>query len=629
MNARRLLGRGFLGATALAAIAIATPAAAQHIDGIVAFGDSYADDGNAITMLLASPFVPPATKAQLQQVYGTGRFSGGTNYIDTLSQLLNVPVDNFAIGGALTNDFNTNGPVLPGFTTEWNAFLSGNTLGGVLPASDGTFGAHDLLAVSVGGNDARFYQTGNVSFGIPPGTLAGAPAAATASAASATTGLNALVAAGARNISFLAGNTAILPEVAADPAAQAIRNAYSTTFNAAIQDTLAGYAADGVMVHYLDLTTIGQRIIADPAAYGFTSTGVCTPSSSCVTSTDFANQFLFYVDGLHLTSAGFAIVGKYVAVQLQAPLTLEAPSELGLDTARQFGRTLSSRVDLTSPRDGEVAEGVHLFIVGDTFSRDLKPNEGRDHFDVDGTGLTLGASYGFANGTVGIAANYTRPKAKFIGNVAEDESKSWQIGGFAGYAIAGLFAQGYLGYGNDDHDLDRQGVIDELEANADGDHWLAGAKAGYLLPLGVFRAGPVVALDYAKAKVDGYTEQGDAALSLNVDSVSAKSLTASLGAEFRGDFDTGGVALRPYFTAAVEKELSDGERTIHFAQTSAPGIVNHWVVGDGSDGVYGRLSGGASAAILSGVSLNAEASTTVGRDGGNDVAAQVGLDVGF
>ena len=30
----------------------------------------------------------------------TGRFSGGSNYIDTLRGLLQVPVQNFAIGGA-------------------------------------------------------------------------------------------------------------------------------------------------------------------------------------------------------------------------------------------------------------------------------------------------------------------------------------------------------------------------------------------------------------------------------------------------------------------------------------------------------------------------------------------------
>ena len=60
MTNRQLLGRVLLGATALAAASIATPASAQRVDQIIAFGDSYADDGNAIAMLLASPFVPAA-----------------------------------------------------------------------------------------------------------------------------------------------------------------------------------------------------------------------------------------------------------------------------------------------------------------------------------------------------------------------------------------------------------------------------------------------------------------------------------------------------------------------------------------------------------------------------------------
>ena len=53
------------------------------------------------------------------------------------------------------------------------------------------------------------------------------------------------------------------------------------------------------------------------------------------------------------------------------------------------------------------------------------------------------------------------------------------------------------------------------------------------------RAGPVVALDYAKAKVDGYTETGDAALTLDVSSVKAKSFTGGLGLELRGDVPCG------------------------------------------------------------------------------------------
>jgi hypothetical protein len=44
-----------------------------------------------------------------------------------------------------------------------------------------------------------------------------------------------------------------------------------------------------------------------------------------------------YGDALHLTSQGFAIVGQYVARQLAAPLTLQAPSDLGLGHGAAMG----------------------------------------------------------------------------------------------------------------------------------------------------------------------------------------------------------------------------------------------------------------------------------------------------
>ncbi|MEJ7777657.1 MAG: hypothetical protein WKF52_09820 [Sphingomicrobium sp.] len=67
-----------LGAASFGLAVAATPASAQHIDQIVAFGDSYADDGNLFELIgIPCP-----------SVYSTGRFSGGTNYVDTLSQIL-------------------------------------------------------------------------------------------------------------------------------------------------------------------------------------------------------------------------------------------------------------------------------------------------------------------------------------------------------------------------------------------------------------------------------------------------------------------------------------------------------------------------------------------------------------
>jgi len=67
MNNRRLLTASLLAASALT---FAAPASAQRIDNIVAFGDSYADDGNAFQLAGINPVST--------QIYTTGRFSGGT-----------------------------------------------------------------------------------------------------------------------------------------------------------------------------------------------------------------------------------------------------------------------------------------------------------------------------------------------------------------------------------------------------------------------------------------------------------------------------------------------------------------------------------------------------------------------
>ena len=608
MSIRRLSAASLLAASALT---FAAPAEAQRIDNIVALGDSYADDGNAFQLAGINPLTT--------QVYTTGRFSGGTNYIDTLADLLDASVENFAIGGAKTDNTNTSGP-LPGFQFEVQAFLAGGLVP-AFPSGDGVFDENDLLAVSIGGNDARQYQ----QLG---GTLAGAPAAATVAAANATFGLDLLIDAGAQNISFLAGDTGRLPEIALDPTGAGIRSAFSTSFNSAMQTTLAGYAADGVIVHYLDLGLMLDNVTANPSAYGITNGLVCPafPNPTCVLN---AGGYLFYGDLLHLTSDGFKVVAQYVATQLTAPLTLQAPSDVGLDVARQFGRTLTTRMDTGSPRDGDTTDGLKFFVVGDTITRHQEDGPRNLDYRASSVGATAGVQYGFGSGVAGVAVNYSRPQANFTSDASDVDGRSWQVGGYAGFGIAGGFVQGYAGYGWDKYDLEREGVVEGMEADTKGHHFLVGAKGGYLIPMGIVRVGPVVALDYAKAKVDGYTESGDPALTLNVDSLSYKSLRGSAGVEVRSDFEGGGVQLRPFASAMVEKDFSGDGRTVRFSQTASPIIVNSFDLSDASKKAYGRFSAGFGAAILTGVSLDIAGSATVGKDQGEETSAHLGLRIGF
>ena len=615
---RRSFRRALSCASIIAAAAASTPAAAQQIDRIVAIGDSYNDTGNAFALGYANP--------QALAIYPTRRFSSGSNYIDTLAAMLHVPVGDFAIGGAFGGSNNgtlcfdsfyapgTSPLCGKGLEYEVDQFLGVGPQSAVFPDGSTTLTRSDLLALSIGGNDARFYQQAG-------GPLAGASAAGTSAAAGTAVQLDRLVAQGNPTISFLALNGAIAPEVANDPAAQAIRGTFSTAYFGALQPVLAGYAANGSIVHYLDGQLLLANVVANPQAFGITNGLVCPifPDPTCLID---SSGYLFYGDALHLTSGGYAIVAQYIARQLDAPLTLQAPSDLGLATARQFGRTLSSRSDLYGR--GGAAPGLKLFAVGDYFSEDMAPSDQTAAFDITGAGGTIGAEFGLPMGALGVAANYSRPRARFGNDSARLNARSWQVGAYGSVAAGGLFGQAYLGYGKDRNALGRTGVVDDMSAHPDGSHVTAGAKGGYLMPFGAARIGPVAALDYARAKVDSYTESGDPLLTLDVGSQSLKSLTGQIGVELRADLP----GIRPYAALTAEHEFSGDSRVIRFAQTDAPIIVNSWEVGRDKD-TYARATFGAAATLWGGTSLDSAVSSTLGRDGGQEIGAHVGLRASF
>jgi uncharacterized protein YhjY with autotransporter beta-barrel domain/phospholipase/lecithinase/hemolysin len=599
----RHLARALACASLLSIAAMPSASSAQQIRRIIVLGDSYADTGNALRLAGINPITT--------QIYTTGRFSGGSNYVDTLSSILQVQQYNFAVGGASTTGNGTAG--LPGFPFEVQEFLAGGgTLG--FPAVNTALSRSDLVALSIGGNDSRYYQQGG-------GTLAGAPAAAAAAVTSFQQNFDLVMQKGTPTISFLAGNAALLPEVATNPSAQAIRAAFSSAYNSGAQQVLAGYANRGSIVHYLDLTQVANNISANPSAYGITGM-VCPalPDPTCVANSNA--PYVFYVDNLHLTSAGFAIVGEYVARQLAAPLTLQAPSDMGLDVARQWGRTLSSRSDLYGRGSG--ADGLSVYALGDALQHDVSSSDTNSPFNVRTVGVTVGAEFNMPGGIVGIAGNYSRPKVNFGNGAARIRGDSWQVGAYGSLSADGLFGQAYLGYGNDHDRISRAGVVQDMTARPSGNHTLAGAKGGYLMQFGPFGAGPIVALDYARAKVDAYTEAGDPALTLNVSGQSLKAFTGQFGVEFRGAL----AGLHPFVDLTAERNFTGDDQLIRFDETSAPVIVNSWTVRRGKE-TYGRLAGGASADLFGGLSVDAFVSTTLGRDHGQELGGNIGVKARF
>jgi phospholipase/lecithinase/hemolysin/uncharacterized protein YhjY with autotransporter beta-barrel domain len=619
---------GLVCASILAASAALLPlseARAQTTFGVIqAFGDSYADTGNLIKII--GP----------QALYPTGRFSGGTNFVDTTSSLLGIPQNNFAIGGATSGPTNVVAPGIPGFTQEWQGFI----------ASGKTIAPTDLVEFSIGGNDARAYYRGG-------GTLAGVPAAATTSFNQTMAGINALVGVGARNIVFTIGDVSTLPEATGNPAAP-IGSAYSQNYNAQIQVALAAIARSGVRVELVDIAAIGNLIKADPSRYGLVSAGTCPVA--CIGNTALQNQFLFYVDALHLTSHGFAILGEYIVNRLNAPLTIGPQADVGLSSAMGFASTIFGRLDTFRETSGFAAtmnsyaadlkvpytkappprpiayNPWSFYMLANGAVSDRTATVASRGFNLDSIGGTIGTEYRInANAFVGGAFDYSNPKARLFNNQGTTEANAYQIGAYGEWANANLFLQGLATVGWQNYRNVRPGVVDTITSNPDGTSVVAAGKAGYLFGTpDKIQAGPIGSLLYARARVNGFTEAGDPVLTLNVGPQTAETLIGSLGAQFRFPFWVQGKLISPYINLTADDDLIGNGRIVQFGATSAPLIINNWNIGNtNSHNVYGRVAAGVVAPFWNNIALTANVSQTFARTGGNDFYGNGGLKISF
>lgn len=571
----------------------ALPAAAQTVSRVVAFGDSYADNGNAFR-LAGIPF---------PSVYPTGRFSGGTNFVDTLSTFYRVPQVNFAIGGAQAGSGNVSAG-LPGFAQQYQGFVS----------TGGTFQPNDILALSIGGNDARAYRLGG-------GSLAGAAGAAAVSATQAATGINALVGRGARTIVFLAGDVGRLPEAIGQPSAT-VGSAYSAAFNNSIKTTFTGLAAGGTTVAYVDLSAIGDQIARNPAAFGITDTTASCPVPACIASPDLQTRYLFYVDGVHLTSAGFDIVGRYALAQLAAPYGFRAAADLPQKTAAAFGDTLSGRLDLARGRATTTdTRPLSMFVSATGFRGKRDADAGGLAYDYDGYGVTGGIEQAAGQAVFGVAGSWSRPKADgFRGS--RTDGTSWSVGGYAGLAGDALFAQGYAGYAWHDLSQQRTAVIDSVAADFDARSLIAGGRIGYLARMGGTRIGPVAGIAFARTRIDGYTETGDAAATMTVGGQRVRTLIGGAGIELRQDLAPG---VTPYLRATAEKDFDGDARTLRYATTAAPTIVNRFTIDRESRDVYGAVAAGVTAAITPALAIDVSLRSSIARQQGRDGQAFAGV----
>lgn len=307
---------------ALALTVTGSVSAQTPLSGIVVFGTSLSDSGNAYVLLgdqstppdfgLNPLLVPSAPYAR-----GGHHFSNGATWIEQYAGSIGLggsvrpalgssspEATNFAVGAARAYEDGVN----------FNLTLQVSTF---LQRSGGVASPNALYVIEMGSNDVRDAFQLYVSGPNGPSLAAGIINAALTSIAA---NVQRLYAAGARN--FLVWSS---PNIALTPAVRSLGSTagllaagLTQQFNTNLDAVVAGLAAlPGATFTRLDAFAILTAIVMNPSSFGLADAasaclGGDTPPFTCQN----VDEFLFW-DGIHPTRAGHAIFAEATANLLQ------------------------------------------------------------------------------------------------------------------------------------------------------------------------------------------------------------------------------------------------------------------------------------------------------------------------
>ncbi|MDR0280053.1 MAG: autotransporter domain-containing protein [Paucimonas sp.] len=579
MRKRRYLRQS---AACLLAVACSSAMAAPSpYSTMIVFGDSLADAGQ----------FPDPTRPGSSQRY-TNRNADGSfapvssmilgGYLGVPSDQLNASTSavNAALGIPDGNNWATGGYR----TDQIFESITGESLVVIPP---GNPGAGTVLrqrpGYLAGGRladpNALYYLTGGGNDFLQG--LVTSPAAAATSATQLAASAQALQQAGARYIMVW-----LLPDLGLTPAlngkpGESASSLLSAYFNQVLVSQLAQIDAEIIP---LNIPLLFQEAVASPALFGLTADAktllqTCYSGNGCTQNPVYgANgsnpdpSKLLFNDSVHPTIAGQRMIADYGYSILSAPWELTLLPEMAYGTLNAHQSELRNQWQANWQAVGQ----WQAIVAASGQNLDLDSQSGSASADGHGYSLTVGGSYRLdENWRVGIAGGFYRQKLEAGPQDSDYRLNSYLATVFAQFNHGRWWADAALTGGKLDYDdLQRTfalGPNDRSEkGDTDGDLVAVSARVGFDLaqPGSPWHLSPFVSADYARIRVDGYSEEGSRATALTFDDQTRDSRRLGLG--LQGKFQVTPATLA-FGEVAKEHEFEDDRQDLTLHLNSLPG----------------------------------------------------------
>jgi outer membrane autotransporter protein len=320
------------------------------------------------------------------------------------------------------------------------------------------------------------------------------------------------------------------------------------------------------------------------------------------------------MDDLHVGSNGFS-----------SNMTLNGATANLEDRTDADGKSSKATVEPVLQHTSENRWGVWVTGFGDFVSVDGDANAKGYNFTTGG--VSVGVDYRISDElAIGVMGDYSHTWTSLqpSGNI---DVNSGRGGLYATWYHHGFYLDAAIYAGHNSYNSSRSGLGGLADGNTGGTEWSTFLSGGYDFQAGPLTVGPIAALQYTYANVNGFTENGSLA-PMQIESNSVDSLRTDVGFRLFYQWKIGKVLLEPSLKATWEHEYlySALPITAGFAGISGPTTT------------FSGPSEGHNSAILStGVSAQWTPALTVylnydgqlGRGNYNSNAVTGGVRVGF
>ncbi|PNB73830.1 autotransporter domain-containing esterase [Pseudomonas sp. GW456-E7] len=470
--------------------------------------------------------------------------------------------NNWAVGGYRTDQ------ILDSITSV--SATGERTRAGYLPSNNFRADPNALYYLSGGGND---FLQGRVT------SLPQASAAADRLADSVQT----LQTAGAKYVMVW-----LLPDIGFTPAfngtpLQAFTSQLSAQFNSELVSRLQNINAEVIP---LNIPVLLKETFANPAQFGLATDQnlitTCFSGNGCTENARYGINSatpdptkLIYNDSVHPTETGQRLIADYAYSLLAAPWELTLLPEMAQGTVRAHQDELRNQW-LADWQNWQGVGQWRAIVSGGGQHQDFDSQDSAVSADGNGANLNIGGSYRIDDAwRVGLAAGFYNQKLEAGSNDSDYKLNAYLGTAFAQYQQNRVWADVALTAGHLDYDsLKRKFQLGANERSEKGDTSgyieAFSARLGYDIAQHAsspWHVSPFISADFSKAKVDGYSEDGNDSTALTF--ADQEVISRRLGAGLQGKYQIT-PQTQVFGEAAIEREYNDDTQDVGINLNSLP-----------------------------------------------------------